>query len=78
MVDDMVKNAKLIQKVLDNPNKLLSAILIGNNPVNNLAASLATILATKFFGSSGVGIATGVLTVLVLIFGEILQKTYAQ
>ena len=67
MVDDKVKNAKLIQKVLDNPNKLLSAILIGNNLVNNLAASLATILATKFFGSSGVGIATGVLTVLVLI-----------
>ena len=60
MVDEKVKNAKLIQKVLDNPNKLLSAILIGNNLVNNLAASLATILATKFFGSSGVGIATGV------------------
>ena len=78
MVDDKVKNAKLIQKVLDNPNKLLSAILIGNNLVNNLAASLATILATKFFGSSGVGIATGVLTVLVLIFGEITPKTYAR
>ena len=78
MVDDKVKNAILIQKVLDNPNKLLSAILIGNNLVNNLAASLATILATKFFGSSGVGIATGVLTVLVLIFGEITPKTYAR
>ena len=78
MVDEKVKNAKLIQKVLDNPNKLLSAILIGNNLVNNLAASLATILATKFFGSSGVGIATGVLTVLVLIFGEITPKTYAR
>ena len=50
--------------------KLLSAILIGNTLSITIAASLATILATKFFGSSGVGIATGVLTVLVLIFGE--------
>ncbi len=78
MVDEKIKNAKLIQKVLDQPNKLLSAILIGNNLVNNLAASLATIIATNIFGSSGVGIATGVLTVLVLVFGEITPKTYAR
>lgn len=78
MVDENVKNAKLIQKVLDQPNKLLSAILIGNNLVNNLAASIATIIATEVFGNSGVGIATGVLTVLVLVFGEITPKTYAR
>ncbi len=56
---------------------MLSAILIGNNIVNISASSIATLLATKFFGSAGAGIATGVLTLLVLIFGEISPKTIA-
>lgn len=78
MVDEGVRNAKLIQKVTDNSSKLLSAILIGNNLVNIGASSLATVIATEIFGSSGVGIATGVLTVLILIFGEITPKSFAR
>ncbi|MDO4301621.1 MAG: hemolysin family protein [Clostridia bacterium] len=77
MVDEGVKNAKLIQKVTDNSSKLLSAILIGNNIVNIGASSLGTVIATDLFGSSGVGIATGVLTILVLIFGEVTPKSFA-
>lgn len=77
MVDEGVKNAKLIQKVTDNSAKLLSAILIGNNIVNIAASSLGTVIATDMFGSSGVGIATGLLTILVLIFGEVTPKSFA-
>ena len=78
MVDEDVKNAKLIQHVVGNPDKLLSAILIGNNLVNIGASAIATSIATVIFGSKGVGIATGVLTLLVLVFGEITPKTLAR
>ena len=78
MVDEGAKNAKVIEKVTDNSSKLLSAILIGNNIVNIGASSIATVVATDIFGSSGAGIATGVMTVLVLIFGEITPKSYAR
>ncbi len=78
MVDEKVKNAELIQKVLDNPSKLLSAILIGNNIVNIGASALSTVIATDMFGSKGVGIATFVMTMAVLVFGEITPKTYAK
>ncbi|MDO5517550.1 MAG: hemolysin family protein [Clostridium sp.] len=78
MVEEEVPGAKLVDKLLEDPNKLLGAILIGNNIVNIGASSLATILATNIFGSSGVGIATGVMTVLVLIFGEITPKSIAK
>ncbi|MGN1317389.1 MAG: CNNM domain-containing protein, partial [Lachnospirales bacterium] len=78
MVEENKKNARLIQKVLDDPNKLISAILIGNNLVNITASALATVIATRLFGSNGVGIATGVLTVLVLVFGEITPKTFSR
>ena len=56
---------------------MLSAILIGNNIVNISASSLATVLAVKVWGSYGAGIATGVLTLLILIFGEIMPKSMA-
>lgn len=78
LVDKKIKSAKLVWQLRDNPQKLLITILIGNNIVNTLAASLATLLATRIFGSAGVGIATGVITLLVLIFGEIVPKTLAQ
>lgn len=78
MVEDGVKNAKVVEKVLDNPGKLLSAILIGNNLVNIGATALSTGIATNLFGSKGVGIATGVVTLLVLIFGEVTPKTFAK
>ena len=77
MVDENVKNALLIQKVKNNSAKLLSAILIGNNLVNIGASALATAIAIEIWGNDGVGIATGILTVTVLIFGEITPKTYA-
>lgn len=59
-------------------DKALTAILIGNNLVNILSASLGTILFTQWFGSGGVGISTLAMTLLVLVFGEILPKSYAK
>lgn len=78
MVEEEVPGAKLVERLLEDTNKLLGAILIGNNIVNIGASSLATILATNIFGSSGVGIATGAMTVLILIFGEITPKSIAK
>lgn len=71
------KGASTLHKIKQNPHKLIITILIGNNIVNISAASLATVIFTNIFGSSGVGIATGVMTFLILIFGEITPKTYA-
>lgn len=71
------KNAKTLLKVTDNSGKLLSTILIGNNIVNIGASSLATSMAIRFFGSAAVGLCTGLLTLLVLLFGEITPKTLA-
>jgi putative hemolysin len=70
-------NAQVLMKILDNQPKMLSAILIGNNIVNISASSLLTVLVTRTFGDMYVGIGTGVLTLLVLIFGEITPKTSA-
>ncbi len=64
-------------KVTGNPGKMLSAILIGNNIVNMYASSLTTLLSSKLFGNEAVGAATGVITFLILIFGEITPKTSA-
>lgn len=71
------RRAKMVLKLMENPGKVLSTILIGNNIVNITASSMMTIIVTKLFGSAAVGIATGVLTVLVLIFGEITPKNLA-
>lgn len=80
MVDEGIKGAKLVAKLTEDPNKLLGAILIGNNIVNIGASALATSLAVKFFGGSdkGVAVATMIMTVLVLIFGEITPKSIAK
>ncbi|SDB55186.1 Hemolysin, contains CBS domains [Pseudobutyrivibrio sp. YE44] len=77
MADDGDKKAKRVLKVIDRPKKMLSAILIGNNIVNLSASSLATTLAIQLFGSVGAGVATGILTLLILIFGEITPKSFA-
>ena len=77
MLEKKVKGAERVNKLLSDPSKLLSAILIGNNVVNIGASSLATSIAIDVFGNTGVGIATGVMTLLVLIFGEITPKTLA-
>jgi putative hemolysin len=75
LMEDGDKRAKTILKVIDDSGKMLSAILIGNNIVNLTASSLATTLAIKLWGDTGVGIATGVITLLILVFGEITPKT---
>ena len=77
LADAGLSSAQTLMKVLDNQPKMLSAILIGNNIVNISASSLATILVTRAFGDMYVGVGTGLLTLLVLIFGEITPKTSA-
>ncbi len=77
LVQENNKKAATVQKILDHYGKMLSAILIGNNVVNLSASSVATALAIKKWGSPAVGIMTGVLTFIVLIFGEIIPKTWA-
>ncbi len=77
MVDDGVKNAMLVSKLIEKPNKLLGAILIGNNIVNIAASALATSIAIELYGNKGIGISTGIMTLLVLIFGEITPKSLA-
>lgn len=71
------RRAKTLLKIIDNPGKLLSTILVGNNIVNLSASSLATTWTTRVFGNAFVGVATGILTLLVLLFGEITPKTMA-
>lgn len=71
------RRAILLSKLIEEPGKMLSAILIGNNIVNISASSLATILATKWWGNAGAGIATGALTLIILVFGEVTPKTCA-
>ena len=77
LADAGLSSAQTLMKVLDNQPKMLSAILIGNNIVNISASSLATIVVTRVFGDMYVGVGTGILTLLVLIFGEITPKTSA-
>lgn len=77
LADDGNKRAERVLRITDDSHKMLSAILIGNNIVNLSASSLATTLAIKLWGSVGAGIATGILTFLILVFGEISPKTFA-
>ncbi len=71
------RRADIVLKTIENSPKMLSTILIGNNLVNNFSAALATALAIKLVGSGAVGAVTGILTILILIFGEITPKTFA-
>ncbi|MDI6478456.1 HlyC/CorC family transporter [Cronobacter dublinensis] len=71
------RTAKRVERLLRKPDRLISLVLIGNNLVNILASSLATIVGMRLYGDAGVAIATGVLTFVVLIFAEVLPKTVA-
>ena len=71
------KRAEKVLEITANTDKMLSAILIGNNIVNLSASALSTTLTLKLFGSSLVGVATGILTFLILVFGEITPKNVA-
>ncbi|MDO5381786.1 MAG: hemolysin family protein [Eubacteriales bacterium] len=77
LMDEGNKRAVLVAKIIDNSGKMLSAILIGNNIVNIACSALTTTLTIKLWGNYATGIATGVLTIAVLIFGEITPKNIA-
>jgi len=69
--------ARRVEKLLRKPDRLISLVLIGNNLVNILASSIATIVGMRLYGNAGVAIATGILTFVVLVFAEVLPKTIA-
>lgn len=77
LAEDNVKEAKLVNQLIESPEKMLSTFLIGKNIVNLSAASMTTVLVIHYFGNIGVGAATGILTLLILIFGDITPKTLA-
>ena len=70
------KGAKALHKLKMNPSWMMSSVNLGNNLVNVGASALATSLAIRLFGNDGLGIAVGVMTFLILVFGEITPKTY--
>lgn len=71
------KGAIRVEKLLSRPDRLIGLILIGNNLVNILASAIATILGMRLYGDYGVAIATGVLTLVILVFAEVTPKTLA-
>ncbi|MGX0976412.1 Mg2+/Co2+ transporter CorB [Roseovarius sp. MBR-51] len=71
------RGAETALRITEDNERLIGSVLLGNNMVNILAASLATALFTRLFGESGVALATLVMTILVLVFAEVLPKTYA-
>ena len=77
LADDGNRRAGRVLKITEDTQKVLSAILIGNNIVNLSASALMTVFVTELYGNFAVGIGTGVLTLVVLIFGEIVPKTIA-
>ncbi|MBI5389352.1 HlyC/CorC family transporter [Candidatus Woesearchaeota archaeon] len=77
LVREKIRGAKTLEAIKNNPRKLLTTLLVGNNIVNIAASSIATYMATTAFGSNGVGIATGIMTLIILTFGEIIPKSFA-
>jgi len=77
MIKQGVPGATAIEKIKQNPRRLITTILIGNNVVNISASAIATGFAISYFGEVGVGIATGIMTFIILTFGEIMPKTFA-
>ena len=71
------KKANLIHKMMEEPDKVVAAIVIGNNIVNIAASAIATSLAINLFGNEGIGIAIGAMTFLILVVGEITPKGFA-
>ncbi|MDJ0777750.1 MAG: hemolysin family protein [Gammaproteobacteria bacterium] len=80
-VDALVKEgrpgARALARLKQDPSRMLTTILIGNNIVNIGASVIATVIATRLFGAAGPGIAVGVLTLVILVFGEITPKSLA-
>jgi Mg2+/Co2+ transporter CorB len=77
MADQGHRGARLARALLERPDRLIGLILLGNNFVNILASSLATVIALRLGGDAAIGIAAGLLTFVILIFGEVTPKTLA-
>lgn len=71
------KAAKRTARLLENPDRLISLILLGNNFVNILASAIATVIALRLMGEAGIAVATGLLTLVILVFAEVTPKTFA-
>ncbi len=78
LLEEGGKKSAAMAFMLERPNELLATILVGNNIANILAAALTTTIASRLFQSEAVGISTGVTTFIILIFGEVLPKTFAR
>lgn len=77
LIEENVKGADMIHRLLEEPNKIIGAILVGNNLANIAAAVLVTAVAKEYFHKAGIGIAIGVTAILILIFGEAIPKSLA-
>ncbi|MBW2980048.1 hemolysin family protein [Candidatus Woesearchaeota archaeon] len=77
LVEKKRRNALMLERIKQRPHDLLTTILIGNNVVNIAASALATMIAVDFFESNVVGIVTGIMTFIILVFGEVTPKTLA-
>lgn len=78
LVEEGKKHAKTLEKVMSKYDRMITTILVGNNIVNLSASALATVVTIKLFGNIYISVATGILTLLILIFGEIIPKTLAR
>lgn len=78
LIEEGGAKGRALAFMIDRPNELLATILVGNNIVNIWAAALSTVIATRTFASDAVGIATGVVTLIILIFGEVMPKAFAR
>lgn len=76
LFNEKVKGAKALKKLKSNPGWMMSSVNLGNNLVNIGSASLATVVSIEIFGENGLGIAVGIMTFLIIIFGEVTPKTY--
>ena len=76
MVKDKIKGATSLHKLKSNPSRMMASVNLGNNLVNVASTALATDVALKLFGNEGLAIAIGIMTFLILVFGEITPKTY--
>src|SRR3712207_5162915 len=73
--EEGVRGANIVEKITDEPKKLLSTILVGNNVVNIAATSISTSLLLTIFGKQGVAMSTAIMTIVILVFGEVTPKT---
>ena len=78
LIEDGGRKASALKFMTERPNELLSTILVGNNLVNIFAASLVTTIASRYFHNDAIAISTGITTILILIFGEIIPKTFGR